>query len=82
MKRVVLILVFVFFWARTEVLAAQCSSYYISEINIVSVADTDAGNVQTAPTKFPNDFNAYSFSSVVKPPPVANRLPILFAVRS
>jgi hypothetical protein len=47
MKRVVLILVFVFFGARTEVLAAQCSSYYISEINIVSVADTDAGNVQT-----------------------------------
>jgi hypothetical protein len=35
------------FGARAEVLAAPCSSYYISEMNIVSVADTDAGNVQT-----------------------------------
>jgi hypothetical protein len=26
---------------------AQCSSYYISEINIVSAADIQAGNVQT-----------------------------------
>jgi hypothetical protein len=47
MKRGLLILMFVFFGSHTEVLAAQCSSYYISEINIVSVADTDAGNVQT-----------------------------------
>ena len=47
MKRAVVILVLGIFEARAEVLAAQCSSYYISEINIVSVADTDAGNVQT-----------------------------------
>ena len=30
---------------RAEVLAAQCSSYLISEINIASVVDTEAGNV-------------------------------------
>jgi hypothetical protein len=50
MKRAVLIfLIFGVVGARAETKtpAAQCSSYYISEINIVSVADTDAGNVQT-----------------------------------
>ena len=47
MKRAVLILMFGLFGPHAEVQAAQCSSYYISEINIVSVADTDAGNVQT-----------------------------------
>ena len=33
--------------ARAEVLAAQCSSYYISEITLVSPVDTQAGHVQT-----------------------------------
>lgn len=33
--------------ARAEVLAAQCSSYNISEINLVSTADSEAGHVQT-----------------------------------
>jgi hypothetical protein len=48
MKRAVLIiLILVMFGARSEILAADCSSYYISEVNIVSVADTEAGNVQT-----------------------------------
>ena len=47
MKRAVAILIFGMLEPRTAVLAAQCSAYYISEINIVSVADTDAGNVQT-----------------------------------
>ena len=47
MKCAVVILLFGIFGARGEVQAAQCSSYYISEINIVSVADADAGNVQT-----------------------------------
>ena len=42
---VLIILMFGILGAQAE--AAQCSSYYISEINIVSVADTDAGNVQT-----------------------------------
>ncbi len=44
---VLVILMFEMFWARAETLAGQCSSFYISEINIVSAADTDAGNVQT-----------------------------------
>jgi len=47
MKRAVLVLVLGIFGTGAEVLAAQCSSYYISEINIVSVADTQGGNVQT-----------------------------------
>jgi len=47
MKRALPILLFGLFGISAEVQAAQCSSYYISEINIVSVADTDAGNVQT-----------------------------------
>jgi hypothetical protein len=47
MRRAVLILMVGMFGARAEVLGAECSSYYISEINIVSVADTEAGNVQT-----------------------------------
>ena len=33
--------------ASTEVLAASCSSYYISEITLVSPVDTQAGHVQT-----------------------------------
>ncbi|QOG16259.1 MULTISPECIES: hypothetical protein [Bradyrhizobium] len=33
--------------ASAEVLAAPCSSYYISEITLVSAADTEAGRVQT-----------------------------------
>jgi hypothetical protein len=48
MKRTVLtILLLGALGARSEILAADCSSYYISEVNIVSVADTEAGNVQT-----------------------------------
>ncbi|WP_439371596.1 hypothetical protein ACRQ5Q_39180 [Bradyrhizobium sp. PMVTL-01] len=31
----------------TEALAASCSSYYISEITVVSALDTEAGRVQT-----------------------------------
>jgi hypothetical protein len=46
-KRAVLLLMFGVCEARAEILAAQCSSYYISEINIVSAADMEAGNVQT-----------------------------------
>ena len=50
MKRAILttmIFLFGMIGARTEVPAAQCSSYYISEINLVSTADTEAGHVQT-----------------------------------
>ena len=50
MQRVMLmtiILAFGMIGARAEVLAAQCSSYYISEINLVSTADSEAGHVQT-----------------------------------
>ena len=50
MQRVMLmtiILAFGMVGARAEVLAAQCSSYYISEINLVSTADSEAGHVQT-----------------------------------
>ena len=47
MKRAVLILLLSLFGPPAEVLAAQCSSYYISEINIVPVDDTEAGHVQT-----------------------------------
>jgi len=47
MKRALLILMFGLFGPRAEVLAAQCSSYYISEINLVAVGDTEAGHVQT-----------------------------------
>jgi hypothetical protein len=46
MKRAVLVLA-LGIGACAEVLAAQCSSYYISEINVVSVVETQAGNVQT-----------------------------------
>ena len=47
MKRTALILMFGLFGPCAEVLAAECSSYYISEVTIVSVSDTEAGNVQT-----------------------------------
>ena len=47
MKHVTLILILGKFGARAEVLAAQCSSCFISEINLVSVVDTEAGNVHT-----------------------------------
>jgi len=41
MKRAVLtILILVMVGARSEILATDCSSYYISEVNIVSLADT------------------------------------------
>jgi len=35
------------FLAPVEVIAASCSSYYISEITLVSPGDTEAGRVQT-----------------------------------
>jgi hypothetical protein len=48
MQRAVLaIMIFGVFWAGAEVMAAQCSSYYISEINLVSTDDAEAGHVQT-----------------------------------
>lgn len=48
MKRAVLVLLVLgMFGTCAETLAAQCSSFYISEINIVSVHDTEGGNVQT-----------------------------------
>lgn len=50
MKRAVLMMIIPIvglFAARAEVGAAQCSLYYISEINLVSTADTEAGHVQT-----------------------------------
>ncbi|MBR0934657.1 hypothetical protein [Bradyrhizobium jicamae] len=50
MKRAVLttiISILGLFAACAEVWAAQCSLYYISEINLVSTADTEAGHVQT-----------------------------------
>src|SRR5690348_14251465 len=33
--------------AHAEAPNVQCSSYYISEINLVSTVDTEAGHVQT-----------------------------------
>ena len=48
MKRAVLVLlVFGIFGTCSESLAAQCSSFYISEITVVSVHDNVGGNVQT-----------------------------------
>jgi hypothetical protein len=47
MKRAALVLMLGISGARAEVPAALCSSYYISEINIVATADTEAGHVQT-----------------------------------
>lgn len=47
MKRACLILVVCLFGTSAEVLAAQCSSYHISEITIVPTDDAEAGRVQT-----------------------------------
>ncbi len=48
MKPVLAILIFALLDARTEMLAAQCSSYYIAEINLVSpTADSEGGHIQT-----------------------------------
>jgi hypothetical protein len=47
MNLTTLILVFGMIGFRAEVMAAECSSYYISEINLVSTADSEAGHVQT-----------------------------------
>ena len=49
MKLVVLAVIMIvgIFCALTELQAAQCSSYHISEINLVSTSDTEAGHVQT-----------------------------------
>ena len=43
MKPVLAILIFALLDARTEMLAAQCSSYYIAEINLVSPTADGAG---------------------------------------
>jgi hypothetical protein len=40
------LLLFGMLLAPAEVLAAACSSYYISEITIVATADTEAGHVE------------------------------------
>jgi hypothetical protein len=48
MRRAVLaMLIFGGSLARAEATTAQCSSYYISEINIVSTDDAEPGHVQT-----------------------------------
>jgi hypothetical protein len=50
MKRAMLttiISAFGLFAAHAEAPNVQCSSYYISEINLVSTVDTEAGHVQT-----------------------------------
>ena len=44
MKRTALILMFGLFGPCAEVRAAVCSSYYISEVVIVAVGDSEAGN--------------------------------------
>jgi hypothetical protein len=46
-RAVLVILIFGLFGVRAQVMAAQCSSYYISEINLVSTDDAEAGHVQT-----------------------------------
>jgi hypothetical protein len=71
MQRVMLaILLFGLFAARTEVLAAQCSSYYISEINLVSTADTEAGHVHTfvgfGPSREEAEKNALGWCSRIR----------------
>jgi hypothetical protein len=47
MNRAVTVAVFGICAVQGEAFAAPCSSYYISEISIVSSADMEAGNVQT-----------------------------------
>ena len=42
-----MVLILGIFLAPAELLAAPCSSYYISEITLVSPGDTEAGRVQT-----------------------------------
>ena len=42
-----MVLVFGMFLSPAQVIAASCSSYYISEITLVSPGDTEAGRVQT-----------------------------------
>ena len=42
-----MVLVLGMFLAPAEMIAASCSSYYISEITLVSQGDTEAGHVQT-----------------------------------
>src|ERR1700751_3286342 len=46
-RAVLVMLIYGLFGVRAEVMAAQCSSYYISEINLVSTDDAEAGHVQT-----------------------------------
>ena len=47
MKRALLILMFGMLMVRAEGAAGPCSSYYISEINLVSTVDDAPGNVLT-----------------------------------
>lgn len=73
MKRVVLttiISAFGLFTAHAEHPNVQCSSYYISEINLVSTADTEAGHVQTyvgfGPSKEEAEKNALGWCSRIR----------------
>jgi hypothetical protein len=73
MKRAVLatiISAFGLFTAHAEAPNVQCSSYYISEINLVSTADTEAGHVQTyvgfGPSKEEAEKNALGWCSRIR----------------
>ena len=70
MKRYLLILIIAVGGARADALAASCTSYYITEINLVSVAETEAGNVHTfvgfGQTKQEAERNAVSACSHVR----------------
>jgi hypothetical protein len=70
MKLTTLILVFGMIGSRAEVMAAECSSYYISEITLVSTADTEAGHVQTyvgfGPSKEEAEKNALAWCSRIR----------------
>jgi hypothetical protein len=65
-----IIAIFGLFVAPVGVPAAECSSYYISEINLVSTADTEAGHVQTfvgfGPTKEEAEKNALGWCSHIR----------------
>ena len=70
MKLTTLILVFGMIGFRAEVMASECSSYYISEITLVSTADTEAGHVQTyvgfGPSKEEAEKNALAWCSRIR----------------
>ncbi len=70
MKLATLILVFGMLGVHADVMAAECSSYYISEINLVSTADSEAGHVQTyvgfGPSKEEAEKNALAWCSRIR----------------